>query len=69
MEKTETKKLGYDIRIGFKYNYFEAEKSEPILVKVIDIIHDGNDVVYSFKRENSVGCGATIYPKKLKPKK
>ena len=66
-------KLGYELRIGNKYNYYDTENSDPISVEICNILHDGYYVVYEFKYKNFdgnlpiSGIGATIYPDKLKP--
>jgi len=60
-------KLGYELRIGNRYIYYDTETSEGMLCKLINIIHDGDYVVYEFKHNGSRAIGATIYPTKFKP--
>ncbi len=59
--------LGYQLRIGNKYNYFDTFESDPIEVRISNIIHDGHYFVIEFTYEYFDGIGATIYPHKLKP--
>jgi hypothetical protein len=75
--------LGYELRIGNKYNYFEYKDDTPYPCELINIIHDGYYVIYEFKHEeitdestelltitkNRTTIGSTIYPEKLKPLK
>lgn len=59
--------LGYQIRIGNKYEYRDTPDSIPFSCVVTNIIHDGFYVVYEFQSDH--GLGATIYPAKLVPRK
>ena len=64
------KELGYELRIGREYNYFEFGDETLYPCKLINIINDGRYVLYEFMHDNTNGsCGATIYPEKLKPRK
>lgn len=65
----EDKNLGYEIRKGMFFNYYDTEETKPFKCEIINIIHDGHYVVYEFKNlESNVGAiGATIFPKKLRP--
>lgn len=65
----EDQKLGYELRIGNTYNYYETKKAEPMPCRLINILHDGHYVIYEFKHEKKTAIGATIYPEKLQPKK
>ncbi len=69
MDLYHNQKLGYEIRIGNHYNYYDTETSIPIPCEITNIIHDGHYVVYEFINKEFTGRGATIYPDKLKPKK
>ena len=61
------KKLGYELRIGNNYNYHDDIHCFGYPCKIIDIFHDGNNIIYEFKQDGKTGIGATIYPEKLKP--
>lgn len=65
----EEQKLGYELRIGNSYNYYETETSLPMPCKLINILHDGFYVIYEFQHDKGTAVGATIYPVKLQPKK
>lgn len=64
----EDQNLGYELRIGSYYNYYEDESSIALPCQLTNIIHDGHYVVYEITSllSNS-GVGATIYPNKLTP--
>lgn len=59
--------LGYELRIGNKYNYFEYKDDTPYPCELVNIIHDGYYILYEFKHYNDASIGCTIYPEKLKP--
>lgn len=65
----ENQKLGYELRIGNDYFYYDTEASLPLPCKLINICHDGDNVVYEFSHHDVGAIGATIYPNKLKEKK
>lgn len=65
----EDQKLGYEIRRGMSFNYYDTEDAIPFKCEITNIINDGHYVIYEFKNlDSNVGAmGATIFPKKLRP--
>lgn len=67
----EDQKLGYEIRIGCVFDYYDTEKSEPIRCEIYNIINDGHYVIYEFfyfemSEKGYTSRGSTIFPSKLK---
>lgn len=60
-------KLGYEIRIGDHFDYYDTNDSHPIRCEIINIINDGDYIIYEFKDRNSTAVGSSIYPEKFRP--
>lgn len=60
-------KLGYEIRIGDHFDYYDTSDSHPIRCEIINIINDGDYIIYEFKDRNSTAVGSSIYPEKFRP--
>jgi len=60
--------IDHELRIGQPYDYYEFGSKIGLPCILIDIHHDGYNVIYTFKHESFKGTGSTIYPMKLLPR-